>query len=260
VVIHILKLFCEVETHNCQQGMNIVQSQCARLVVFTAVRAILTTLVTKKKKLSFIPNNCISDTVIYFDRLFLRYYVQLPGIMSAAPKKTDAKPKKPTLHPKYSEMVKSAIAVQKERGGSSRQAILKYIMANYKLGGDAKSVNAHLKIALRNGVKSGSLNQSKGTGASGSFRIGEKEKGEKKPRAKKVTKPKAAAKPKAPKLKNTPKKAKKDVKKSTKSKKPKATETTKPKKVAKSTPKKATKSPKTKPKAKTPKKKKTVKA
>ena len=42
-------------------------------------------------------------------------------------KKVAAKPKKPAAHPKYSEMVGKAIAALKERGGSSRQAILKYI-------------------------------------------------------------------------------------------------------------------------------------
>jgi hypothetical protein len=44
-------------------------------------------------------------------------------------KKVAAKPKKPAAHPKYSEMVGKAIAALKERGGSSRQTILKYIMA-----------------------------------------------------------------------------------------------------------------------------------
>jgi hypothetical protein len=80
-------------------------------------------------------------------------------------KKTAAKPKKPSAHPKYSEMVGKAISALKERGGSSRQAILKYIMANFNVGKDAKSVNAHLKLSLRAGVKNKSLKQSKGTGA-----------------------------------------------------------------------------------------------
>jgi histone H1/5 len=48
-------------------------------------------------------------------------------------------------HPKYSEKVGKAIAALKERGGSSRQAILKYIMANFNVGKDAKTVNVHLK-------------------------------------------------------------------------------------------------------------------
>jgi histone H1/5 len=54
-------------------------------------------------------------------------------------KKVAAKPKKPAAHPKYSEMVGKAIAALKERGGSSRQAILKYIMANFNVGKDAKT-------------------------------------------------------------------------------------------------------------------------
>jgi histone H1/5 len=45
-----------------------------------------------------------------------------------SPKKmVAAKLKKPAAHPKYSEMVGKAIAALKERGESSRQAILKYI-------------------------------------------------------------------------------------------------------------------------------------
>ena len=114
-------------------------------------------------------------------------------------KKVAAKPKKPAAHPKYSEMVGKAIAALKERGGSSRQAILKYIMANFNVGKDAKTVNVHLKLSLRAGVKNKSLKQSKGTGASGSFKIGEVVKPQKKPAAKpkKAVKPKAA-KPKRP--------------------------------------------------------------
>ncbi len=52
----------------------------------------------------------------------------------APAKKAAAKPKKPTTHPKYSEMIGAAVAELKERGGSSRQAILKYVLANYKVG------------------------------------------------------------------------------------------------------------------------------
>jgi len=103
----------------------------------------------------------------------------------APKKKTAAKPKKPSAHPKYSEMVGKAISALKERGGSSRQAILKYIMANFNVGKDAKPVNAHLKLALRAGVKNKNLKQAKGTGASGSFRIGEVKAAKKPAKAKK---------------------------------------------------------------------------
>lgn len=110
-------------------------------------------------------------------------------VKSKTPKKkapTAAKAvKKPTDHPKYSEMVQQALSTLKERGGSSRQAILKYIVKNFKVGNDENIVNTHLKMALRAGVKNASLKQSKGTGAAGSFRLGEEAK-----------KPKAAKKPK----------------------------------------------------------------
>jgi hypothetical protein len=46
-------------------------------------------------------------------------------------------------------------------------------MANFNVAKDAKTVNVHLKLSLRAGVKNKSLKQSKGTGASGSFKIGE---------------------------------------------------------------------------------------
>ena len=172
-------------------------------------------------------------------------------------KKVAAKPKKPAAHPKYSEMVGKAIAALKERGGSSRQAILKYIMANFNVGKDAKTVNVHLKLSLRAGVKNKSLKQSKGTGASGSFKIGEVDK----PKTKPAAKPKKAVKPKAakPKKAKTPKKtAAKKPAAEKKAAKPKAKKQAAAKKPAAKPAKKATKSPKktkaVKPK-KTPKKK-----
>ena len=170
-----------------------------------------------------------------------------------AKKKAAPKPKKAPSHPKYSEMINKAVSSLKERGGSSRQAILKYICANFKV--EEKSANSHLKLALRAGVKNGSLKQSKGTGASGSFRLGEVKKA--KP-AKKAAKPKAAK----PKKAKSPKKAKKPAAKKA-AKKPAAKKAAKPKKAKtpkKPAAKKAAKSPKkvkaAKPKkAKTPKKK-----
>ena len=96
-------------------------------------------------------------------------------------------------------MVSKAITAMTERGGSSRQAILKYIMANFNVGKDPNAVNVHLKMSLK--VKNKTLRQSKGTGASGSFKIGEVPKPAKTKPVKKAVKPKAAkpktAKPKA---------------------------------------------------------------
>lgn len=113
-------------------------------------------------------------------------------------------PKKPADHPKYSEMIAAAIVALKERKGSSRQAILKYIQSNYKVKDSAAT---HVKSALKKGVVAGNLKQVKGTGASGSFKLADKlsskgpAKKSKKPAAKK------AKKPAAKKAKKTPKKA-----------------------------------------------------
>ena len=91
--------------------------------------------------------------------------------------KKSLKPRKtvqPAEHPKYREMIASAITTLKERGGSSRQAIMKHILAHYKLGSEINKVKGRVKMSLRAGIQSGSLKQAKGTGASGSlFRLGE---------------------------------------------------------------------------------------
>ena len=55
-------------------------------------------------------------------------------------KKQPAAPEKPAEHPPYSEMIKAAILALKERNSSSRQAIEKYIKANYKVGEVSVSV------------------------------------------------------------------------------------------------------------------------
>ena len=75
---------------------------------------------------------------------------------------------KPT-HPPTSEMVTNAIKGLKERGGSSLQAIKKYIAANYKV--DAEKVAPFIKKYLKSAVISGTLVQTKGKGASGSFKL-----------------------------------------------------------------------------------------
>ncbi|XP_078317328.1 uncharacterized protein LOC111119173 [Crassostrea virginica] len=177
--------------------------------------------------------------------------------VAAPAKKRATKPKAPATHPKYVDMIGAALESLKERGGSSRQAILKYIMANFKVGNEVNSINAHLKLALKSGVKKGALKQAKGTGASGSFKLGEKPKTEKKPKAKKVSKPKAA-KPKKAAAAAKPKKAtgeKKTAEKKKKSPKkaaaPKKVKTPKKKAPAKSPKKAAAAKPK---KVKTPKK------
>lgn len=158
--------------------------------------------------------------------------------VAAAPKRKAA-PKKPAEHPKYIDMIVAAIVALKDRKGSSRQAIVKYIQANYKVGDNA---GVHVKMALKRGVASGALSQPKGTGASGSFKV---EKKAAEPKKKKATTPKKKPAAKKP-------AAKKAAKKSTPKKKPAA-------KKAKSTPKKKTAAKKKPASAKKPSAKKAAK-
>jgi hypothetical protein len=181
--------------------------------------------------------------------------------MSGTPKPAAKKPAKPAEHPKYIDMIVAAITSLKERNGSSRQAILKYIKGNYKVG---EGADVHVKLALKRGVTSGALTQTKGSGASGSFKAA-KPVAEKKPAkkpAKKPTKPKTAAKKPAAKPKKrttkSPKKkaaGKKTQTKKAGAKKPAAKKGS-PKKVAK---KPAAKKPAKKPKTPTKKGKKPAK-
>lgn len=87
-------------------------------------------------------------------------------------KKTKSSGKKPRVkpvHPRTSEMVAKAISSLKERGGSSLQAIKKYIAANYKV--DSEKLSPFIKKYLKTAVASGELVQTKGKGASGSFKL-----------------------------------------------------------------------------------------
>ncbi len=156
-----------------------------------------------------------------------------------AKKATKAKkPKKAADHPPVAKMVMDAIVALKDRKGSSLAAIKKYIAANNKV--DVAKLAPFIRRFLKKAVADGKLTQPKGTGASGSFKIGAKAKEEKKPKKakkpakkeKKAKKPKTPKKPKAKKATKSPKKAK-----------------------AKKSPKKAAKKPAKKPAAKKPAKK-----
>merc|ERR1711893_490084 len=168
------------------------------------------------------------------------YYTHLFNMSdaAAAPKvKKASKPKAPAAHPKYSVMIAAAIKALKDRSGSSRQAILKYICANYKV--DAAKAAVHLRMALKRGVAAGTLKMARPTGkGAGSFKLGEKAKAaEKKPKAKKpkAKKPKA----KKPKAKKPAKKAaKKPAAKKPAAKKPAAKKAAKKPAAKKAAPKK----------------------
>ena len=102
--------------------------------------------------------------------------------------------KTPAEHPKYEEMITTAIRTLKDRNGSSRQAIEKYIKANFKVGDTASQ---HIKTALKKGSSNGTFVHTKGVGASGSFKLSKEQK---KPAPKKPAAPskKPVPKPKKP--------------------------------------------------------------
>merc|ERR1711874_778727 len=99
-----------------------------------------------------------------------------------------------------------AVKAKKDRTGSSRQAIAKYICANYKV--DAAKAGVPLRLALKKGVAAGTLKMGGAAGKKGAgcFKIGEKAKVEKK-------KPKKVVKKKKPAAKKAKKPAKKAAKK-----------------------------------------------
>ncbi|XP_037790607.1 histone H1-delta-like [Penaeus monodon] len=154
---------------------------------------------------------------------------------------TSAKrPSAKRAHPKYSEMVAAALRALKERNGSSRQAILRFIVASFQVG-DERTAGVHLKQALRRGVASGSLQQTKGTGASGSFKLSKEELKKAAPRKDSAKKPTSKTATKKPTSKTATKKptSKTAIKKSsTKSTAKKVPTKTATKKATTKTPKK----------------------
>merc|ERR1711956_128208 len=155
-------------------------------------------------------------------------------IMSApAPKVKKA----PAAHPKYSVMIAAAITTLKDRTGSSRQAILKHVVANNKV--DAAKAAVQVRLALKRGVVKGALKMARASGkGAGSFKLvkvvkPKKVKKAKKPAAKKAKKPKKAAKKPAAK-----KAAKKPAAKKPAAKKPAAKKAAKKPAAKKAAPKK----------------------
>ncbi|KAM9234902.1 histone H1.3-like [Dugong dugon] len=167
-------------------------------------------------------------------------------IKKKARKSTGAAKRKAT-GPPVSELITKAVAASKERSGVSLAALKKALAV---AGYDVEKNNSRIKLGLKSLVSKGTLVQTKGTGASGSFKLNKKAaSGEAKPKAKKAgaakaKKPDGTKKPKKPvaatpkkSTKKTPKKAKKPaaaagVKKMAKS--PKKVKAAKPRKAAKS--------------------------
>lgn len=163
------------------------------------------------------------------------------GKAAAGSKKAKSAPS----HPPVSQMVNAAIKALKERGGSSTQAIKKYISSTYKI--DAEKKSQFIRKYLKSAVASGALVQTKGKGASGSFKLAGSGEGKSAaaPKAKKAGgAAKSAGRPKGSKAKSPAKKASAPAA-------PKAKKTKKPPTAAKSPkPKVAKAKPASTPKAK----------
>lgn len=143
-------------------------------------------------------------------------------------------------HPPSSEMVNVAIKALNERTGSSLYAIKKYIAANYDA--DVEKLSTFIKKYVKSAVIAGNLIQTKGIGASGSFKLAASPKkkatapkkpktkgGEKDPKGKETAaKKKTASKPKAEK----PAKATKSPKEKSTKVAAKGPKSPKPKKMA----------------------------
>ncbi|XP_030045373.1 histone H1-like isoform X2 [Microcaecilia unicolor] len=169
-----------------------------------------------------------------------------------------AKARKSSSGPSVSELIVKAVSASKERSGMSLAALKKALAAS---GYDVEKNNSRLKLAVKSLVSKGSLLQTKGSGASGSFKLNKKPESTKKsaPKSNKpaVKKPKKGA---SVGVKKSPKRAKKQSAAATKkvAKSPKKPKAVKAKKVAKS-PAKAPKAVKPKKVAKSPAKTKAVK-
>merc|ERR1711974_525961 len=136
-------------------------------------------------------------------------YTNTHTMADAAPAKKVAKP---AAHPPFKAMILTAIKALKERGGSSRQAILKYVVANNKV--DAAKAAGPLKLALRKALAAGTIVKAKAAGkGAGKFKAGKVEKPKKAKKAKKAKKPKAKKPAKKAAKKPVKKAAKKPAKK-----------------------------------------------
>lgn len=135
---------------------------------------------------------------------------------------------------KLSDMITESVLALAERGGSSRQALKKYIKDKYPVG---STFDTHFNLAIRKGVEAGEFSQPKG--ASGPIKVSKKVKeptAEKKSSTAKVSKKTTAEKKTTPVKKPATVKEtsdKKSVAKKTSAAKKSSTEKVAPKKVTK---------------------------
>ncbi|RXM36750.1 Histone H1.5 [Acipenser ruthenus] len=104
-----------------------------------------------------------------------------------APKKKTADYKSKKTGASVSELIVKAVSASKERSGLSLAALKKALAAD---GYDVEN-NSRLKVAIKSLVSKETLVQTKGTGASGSFKINRKQAEAKEKAAKKKAAPKA---------------------------------------------------------------------
>ncbi|KAJ6653048.1 hypothetical protein lerEdw1_010134 [Lerista edwardsae] len=108
--------------------------------------------------------------------------------------------RKPAGAPKFSgpsvtELLTQAVSASKERSGVSLAALKKSLAAS---GYDVEKNNSRIKLGLKSLVSRGTLVQTKGTGASGSFKLNKKQAETRDKAAKKKAPPPAAPKGRKP--------------------------------------------------------------
>merc|ERR1712002_1423818 len=148
------------------------------------------------------------------------YQYTSTNMAAAAPKVKKAKA--PAAHPPYAAMIKAAIKALGDKKGSSRQAILKYVVSNNKV--DATKAAVRVRLALKKMIAAKKVVAAAAAGkkGAGSFKLPAKEPKAKKPKAKKPKKAKKIKKPAAKKAKKPKKAAKKPAAKKPAAKKPAA--------------------------------------
>ncbi|NXB75492.1 H5 protein, partial [Donacobius atricapilla] len=172
--------------------------------------------------------------------------IPLPPASAAKPKRAQSA-RRPAAHPAYSDMIVAAIRADKSRGGSSRQSIQKYVKSHYKVGQNA---DVQIRLAIRRLLAAGVLKQTKGVGASGSFRLAKSSKVKRSPSKKRKKAARRSTSPRKParsrKAKSPAKKAKSSTRKARKKsrspKKAKKPKTVKAKSLKTPKPKKAKRS------------------
>jgi len=99
--------------------------------------------------------------------------VVIKAASTKAKKESAAKPKNGAVsHPPFANMITAAIKALKDTNGSSRQAILKYIVANFKVG-DNNKAQVRVKLAFRKMLESKKLvaGGASGKKGAGSFKL-----------------------------------------------------------------------------------------